>query len=66
MDSPVKFSKFSWALPQSDEYCKAIDDINNAYRNMLRIGEAQKVFRDQVCPMLTAKTKDEFKRLRKV
>ena len=27
---------------------------------MLRIGEAKKVFRDQVCPMMTAKTKNEF------
>lgn len=27
---------------------------------MLSIGEAKKVFRDQVCPMMTAKTKSEF------
>ena len=27
---------------------------------MISIGEAKKVFRDKVCPMMTAKTKSEF------
>ena len=49
MDSPIKFPKFNWAPPHSDEYCKAISDINDAYRKILIIGEARKVFRDQVC-----------------
>ena len=66
MDSAVKIPKFNWAPPHSNEYCNAIVDINDAYRKMLIIGEAQKVFRDQVCPMLTAKTKEEFKKAQKI
>ena len=66
LDSAVKIPKFNWAPPHSNEYCNAIVDINDAYRKMLIIGEAQKVFRDQVCPMLTAKTKEEFKKAQKI
>ena len=31
---------------------------------MLSTGEAKKVFQDQVCPMMTAKTKEEFTKAR--
>ena len=32
---------------------------------MILIGESKKVFHDKVCPMISAKTKDEFKKARK-
>ena len=32
---------------------------------MITIGESKKVFHDKVCPMISAKTQDEFKRERK-
>ena len=44
LDSPVKLPKFQWATIYSDEYYKAIEDINDAYRKMLIIGETKKVF----------------------
>lgn len=65
IDSPAKPPKFKWTSTYSDEYFKAIEDINDAYRKMLSIGEAKKVFRDQVCPMMTANTKEEFHRAKK-
>ena len=60
LDSPVKHPEFKWTTTYSNEYFEIIEDINDAYRKMLSIGEAKKVFRDQVCPMMTAKTKNEF------
>ena len=65
MDSPLTFPSFNWAEFGSSDYFKAIDEINDIYRKMLTIGEAKKVFRDNVCPMISAKTKDEFKKARK-
>ena len=47
------------------EYFGAIKDINDAYKKMVIIGEAEKVFRDKVCPMMTAKTKAEFVKAKK-
>ena len=60
LDSPVEHPEFKWTTTYSDEYFKAIEDINCAYRKMLSIGQAKKVFRNQVCPMMTAKTKNKF------
>ena len=65
MDSPVTFPLFKWAKYGTNDYFKAIDEINDVYRKMIRIGEAKKVFRDNVCPMMTAKTKDEFNKVRR-
>ena len=60
LDSPAKPPKLNWTTTYSNEYFKAIEDINDAYRKMISIGKAKKVFRDKVCPMMTAKTKSEF------
>ena len=60
MDSPVRFPSFKWAHWGTNEYFNATHKINEIYREMLMIGEAKKVFRDKVCPMMTSKTKDEF------
>ena len=65
MDSPVTYPKFKWAEFGSIEYLKAIDEINDMYRKMITIGESKKVFHDKVCPMISAKTQDEFKRERR-
>jgi hypothetical protein len=65
MDSPVTFPSFKWAEFGTNEYYKAIDEINDVYRKMIMIGEAKKVFHDKVCPIMSAKTKDEFKKARK-
>ena len=65
MDSPVTFPSFKWAEYGTSDYFKAIEEINDVYRKMIVIGEAKKVFRDKVCPMITAKTKDEFKKARR-
>ena len=65
MDSPVTFPSFKWVQFGTNEYFKAIEEINDVYRKMLMIGEAKKVFRDKVCPMMTAKRKDDFKKARR-
>ena len=65
MDSPVTFPSFKWAQYGTNDYFNAIDKINEMYRKMLTIGEAKKVFRDKVCPMMTAKTKDKFNKARR-
>ena len=65
MDSPVTYPRFKWAEFGSNEYLKAIDKINDMYRKMITIGKSKKVFHDKVCPMISAKTQDEFKRERK-
>ena len=62
MDSPVTFPSFKWVQFGTNEYFKAIEEINDVYRKMLMIGEAKKVFHDKVCPMMTVKTKDDFKK----
>ena len=62
MDSPVNFPSFKWAKHGTNDYFNAIDEINDVYRKMLMIGESKKVFHDKVCPMMTAKTKDDFKK----
>ena len=58
--SPVTFSSFEWAEFGTDDYFYAIDKINDIYRKSLILGKAKKVFRDKVCPMMTAKTKKKF------
>ena len=65
MDSPVTFPSFKWAKFGTTDYFNAIDKINDVYRKMLMIGKAKKVFHDNVCPMMTAKTKDDFKKAQK-
>ena len=62
INSPVNFPLFKWVKFGTNDYFKAIDEINDVYRKVLMIGEAKKVFCDKVCPMMTAKTKDEFKK----
>ena len=62
MDSPIEYPNFCWAPRRSQDYMKAIDNINEAYRKMLIISQAKKVFQNQVCPMMTAKTKEEFRK----
>ena len=56
MDSPVTYPEFKWAELGSNEYLKAIDEINDMYRKMMTIGKSKKVFHDKVCPMISAKT----------
>ena len=65
MDSPIAYPKFKWAQFGSNEYLKAIDKINDIYRKMIMIGESKKVFHDKVCPMISAKSQDEFKKAHK-
>ena len=65
LDSPVKPPKFKWTTSYSNEYFEATEDINDTYKKMLSIGKAEKVFCDKVCPMMTAKTKDEFMNIKK-
>ena len=49
----------------TNTYFKTIGEINDVYREMIMIVKAKKVFHDKVCPMILAKTKDEFKKARK-
>ena len=65
MDAPVTYPEFKWAELGSNEYLKAIDEINDMCREMITIGESKKVFHDKACPMISAKTQDEFKREQK-
>ena len=44
LDSPVKHPEFKWTTTYSNEYFEIIEAINDAYRKMLSIGEAKKVF----------------------
>ena len=62
IDSPVTCPEFKWAELGSNEHLKAIDEISDMHRKMITIGESKKVFHDKVCPMISAKTQDEFKR----
>ena len=61
MNSPIKSPNYYWVPHRSQDYMKSIDDTNDAYRKMLRINKTKKVLWDQVCLMMTAKTKEEFK-----
>ena len=65
MDSSVTYPRFEWANFGSEQYLKAISEINDIYRKMIIIGESKRVFHDRVCPMISAKTQDEFKMARK-
>jgi hypothetical protein len=65
LDSRSTYPHFEWAEVGSQEYWDAITDINESYRNMLKIGKSHDVFRvakEGVSTMLTAKTKDELKK----
>ena len=62
MDSPENFPLFKWAQFGTNDYFKAINEINDVYKEVLMIGEAKKFFCDKVCLMMTSKTKDEFKK----
>ena len=64
-DSPVTYSEIKWAELGGNEYLKAINKINNMYRKMIKIGKSKSVFHDKVCPMISTKTQDEFKRERR-
>ena len=61
MESPVTFPSFKWDKSGTNDYFKDIDEINEGYMKMIMIGKVKKVFCDKVCPMMMAKTKDEFK-----
>ena len=56
MDSPVTYPEFKWAELGSNEYLKAIDEINDMCRKMITIVESKKVFHDKVCPMTVSYT----------
>ena len=60
LNSNIKCPDFTWVDVGSEEYLNAIDDINDLYRKMLKIGKAAEVFHDKECPMMSAKTKKEF------
>jgi hypothetical protein len=44
LNSQVQYLNIPWAMNNSDEYIKAIDEINECYRNMLMIGKCNEVF----------------------
>jgi len=60
LNSPVGYVRLLWAKPNSSEYTKAIEVINDCYRKMLMIGKCREVFRDKVSDLLTAKTFKDF------
>ncbi len=60
MDSSLEFPPFKWPDFGTDDYFKAIDEINDVYRKKEKIIKVKKVFSDQACPMMMDKTKDEF------
>jgi hypothetical protein len=49
-----------WAKPNSSEYTKVIEVINDCYRKMLMIGKSKEVFQDKVPDLLSAKTYNAF------
>ena len=68
LDSKANYPEFEWTALGSEEYWKAVADINNCYRQMLQIGKSEEVFgknRTDVVTMLTAKTKTEFDKIKK-
>jgi hypothetical protein len=44
VNSRVCYLKIPWGNPNSDEYTKAIEVINECYRKMLMIGKSKEVF----------------------
>ena len=62
LKSHIKYPDFTWADVGSEEYLNAIDDINDVYRKMLKIGKAVEVFHDKKCPMMSAKSKKDFQK----
>ncbi len=63
LNSWVHYLKIPWANPNSDEYTKAIEVINDCYRKMLMIGKSKEVFwlpNDKVPDLFSAKTYREF------
>ena len=65
MDSPLELPQFKWTDMGTDEYFKAVEDINDAYIKILMTGKAEKVFWDQFCPMMTAKTREDINRAKR-
>ena len=43
LNSPVGYLRLLWAKPNSSEYTKAIEVINDCYRKMLMIGKSKEV-----------------------
>ena len=64
LNSNMKYPDFTWVDVRSEEYLNAIDDINDVYRKMHEIGKAVEVFHDKECPIMSAKTKQEFQKHR--
>jgi len=64
LNSNIKYPDFTWTDVGSEEYLNAIDDINDVYMKMLEIGKAAEVFHDKECPMMSAKTKQDFQKHR--
>jgi hypothetical protein len=63
LNSKVQYLKVPWAMHNSDEYMKAIEEINDCYKKMLMIGKCSEVFQlsnARVPDLLPAKTKEEF------
>ena len=44
LNSRVCYLKIPWLNPNSDEYTKTIEVINDCYRKMLMIGKCKEVF----------------------
>jgi hypothetical protein len=60
LNSPVGYLRLLWAKPNSNEYTKAIEVINDCYRKILMIGKSKEVFQDKVPDLLKAKTYNDF------
>jgi hypothetical protein len=60
LNSPVGYLRLLWAKPNSSEYTKTIEVINDCYRKMLMIGKSKEVFWDKVPDLLSAKTYNAF------
>ncbi len=59
LNSQVLYLKIPWANPNSNEYTKAIEVINDCYRKMMMIGKSKDVFQlpnDKVPDLLSAKS----------
>ena len=63
LNSRVCYISIAWTKPNSNEYTKAIDVINDCYRKMLMIGKSKEVFRlpnNKIPDLLSARTYSEF------
>lgn len=63
LNSRVCYLSIAWTRPNSNEYTKAIEVINDCYRKMLMIGKSKEVFRlpnNKIPHLLSAKTYSEF------